>query len=64
MRLSEKAISEFKKIYSEELGVDLSKEQANEFGVSLLHLFRLVYRPIPTLKHLPDVHDVILGASK
>lgn len=59
MRLSEKAISEFKRIYAEKFGVDLSKEQANSYGIELLQLFKLVYRSIPSSKLLSGVRNAI-----
>ena len=47
MKLSQKAIDEFKVIYFKKFGVDLTDEQANELGVELLEFFKLIYRPIP-----------------
>lgn len=47
MKLSKKALSEFKAIYLEEFGVSLSEVEANKLGVELLELFRIIYRPIP-----------------
>lgn len=47
MQLSNKAITDFKKIYFKKFGVNLTDGEANEKGIELLTLFRLVYRPIP-----------------
>lgn len=47
MRLSKKAIDEFKVIYLQKFGIQLSDEQANELGVELLEFFKLIYKPIP-----------------
>ncbi len=47
MRLSKKAIDEFKVIYFLKFGIQLSDEQANELGVELLEFFKLIYKPIP-----------------
>ncbi len=47
MRLSKKAIEEFKAIYLEKYGVQLNDEQANELGVELLEFFKLIYKPFP-----------------
>lgn len=47
MRLSKKAVEEFKTIYFKKYGVQLTDEQANELGVELLEFFKLIYRPIP-----------------
>jgi len=47
MRLSKKAIKEFKEIYYREFGKVLSKEEAREKGQRLLSLFKIIYRAIP-----------------
>ena len=47
MRLSEKAIKEFKKIYYDEFGETISDKEAQEMGTNLLYLFRIIYRPVP-----------------
>lgn len=47
MQLSNEAISDFKRIYLKKFGVSLTDIEANEKGVDLLNLFRLLYRPIP-----------------
>lgn len=47
MRLSKKAIKEFKEIYFEEFGERISDEEAHEMGENLLSLFRIIYQPIP-----------------
>lgn len=44
--LSETALREFKKIYAEEFGEELSDEKATELGLNLLSLFNCIYRPI------------------
>jgi len=46
--LSHDAISEFQEIYQEELGIEISFEEASERAEKFLHLFKLVYQPIPT----------------
>ena len=48
MKLSDKAVIDFKKIYFEELKIVLTDEEANKQGVQLLKLMKIVYRPIPT----------------
>ena len=48
MRLSEKAIKEFKEIYKREFGETISDEKAQELGQSLLSLFKIIYRAIPS----------------
>jgi len=46
-KLSVKAISEFKKIYKKEFGIEIDDIQANKLGIELLEFFKLIYRPIP-----------------
>ena len=47
MKLSEEAIKEFKKIYYQEYGKQISDEEAQEKGQNLLSLFKIIYRAIP-----------------
>jgi len=44
--ISETALQEFKKLYVEEFGEEISDEQAMELGTSLLTLFDHIYRPV------------------
>ena len=44
--LSDKALEEFKEIWLEEIGEEISDEQAMELGLNLLSIFDAVYRPI------------------
>lgn len=44
--LSEQALTDFKRIYAEEYGVDISDEYALELAVNLLGLFDEIYRPV------------------
>ncbi len=44
--VSKEALEEFKRIYKEEKGEDISDELAMEEAASLLTLFDAVYRPI------------------
>ncbi|MCB9813210.1 MAG: hypothetical protein H6772_02255 [Pseudomonadales bacterium] len=45
--LSQKAIIEFQKIYQEELGTEISIEEASERAEKFLRLFKMIYQPIP-----------------
>lgn len=45
--ISEKALKEFKEIYKEEFGEDISDEEAIDLGTRLINLFKVIYRPIP-----------------
>ena len=44
--LSQKALEEFKKIWREEKGEDISDEKAAEEAINLLTLMDAVYKPI------------------
>lgn len=46
--LSEQALTDFKRIYADEYGEDISDEYALELAVNLLGLFNQVYRPLKT----------------
>jgi hypothetical protein len=50
MGLSKKAIKEFKQIYFEENGEEISDQKALELGTKLINLFRVICRPIPKKK--------------
>lgn len=47
MRLSKKAIKEFKGIYYKEFRRKISDQEAQEMGANLLSLFKIIYRPLP-----------------
>ncbi|PIR42207.1 hypothetical protein CO058_02105 [candidate division WWE3 bacterium CG_4_9_14_0_2_um_filter_35_11] len=47
MRLSKKAIDDFKIIYFEEFKVELTNEEANVKGLELLNFIKLIYKPMP-----------------
>ena len=47
MRLNKKAIDEFKEIYFRELGQNITDEEAQELGSSLISLFKMICRLIP-----------------
>ena len=44
--ISDAALQEFKKLYVEEFGEEISDERATELGVNLLTLFHHIYRPV------------------
>ena len=48
--LSKKAIAEYRQIYQEEFGKEISYAEALEQGTKLLSLMRVVYRPIPAIQ--------------
>jgi hypothetical protein len=47
MKLSDKAIFDFQKIYQSIFGVGLNEEEANEKGLELLEFMQMVYREVP-----------------
>jgi len=53
--VSEKALQEFKKLWREEFGEDISDEKALEEATALLTMFDVIYRPIP--KAWSDEYD-------
>ena len=48
MRLSAKAIKEFKEIWKDEFNEELSDAEAEEHGIRLLSLFSILSRPLPS----------------
>ena len=52
MKLSKKAVDDFKKIYFEEFKVTLTDYEANKKGLSLLEFIKLIYKPIPVEKQI------------
>jgi len=44
--ISDTALQEFKKIYREEYGQDISNEKAMELAVNLLVLYKQIYHPL------------------
>lgn len=46
MKISRQALEDFKAIYKEDLGVDLSDDIATTKATNLLLLFKHIYRPL------------------
>ena len=46
--LTREAIEEFKKAYKEVYNEDISDAKALDLGISLLNMFKVVYRPFKT----------------
>ncbi|MDE1970033.1 MAG: hypothetical protein KGI50_00425 [Patescibacteria group bacterium] len=44
--ISEEAFEEYKKIYKEEFGADITDEEAMEQATSLLTMMNAIYRPV------------------
>lgn len=47
MKLTQQAIKDFQKAYEEDFGEKISEAKAEEMGIELIELFRIIYRPIP-----------------
>jgi len=62
MSLSKQAINEFKSIYKEEFGEDISDRKAYELAANLLSLFKIIYRPISKERKKKEKEAV--GVSK
>jgi len=45
MKLSEKKIAEFKALWKQETGKDITDKEAEEYATDLLELMKLVYYP-------------------
>lgn len=56
--LSHEALEDFKKIWREQFGEDISDEKATEEGINLLTMFNVIYRPIKKewLKEYEEKH--------
>lgn len=46
MMLSEEHITKFQKLYKEHFGKEISRAEAYDKGIRLLHLVELIYKPI------------------
>lgn len=56
--LSDKHISNFLKIYKEQFGVEISREEAQKQAVQLLQLVKTVYQPV-TLEEYENIETQI-----
>lgn len=57
MKLSKKALKEFKQIYLEEYGKELKDSEALEKATKLLVLVKAIYKPIPNLHVVKGSND-------
>lgn len=48
IKLSKETVEEFRAIWKEEFQEEISYEQAELEGKKLVHLFSLIYRPLPS----------------
>lgn len=64
MRLSTKAIQEFKEICREEFGIELSDDEAQLYATRLLELFWLLFvGSSPPVPHADNIHDDVDTAN-
>lgn len=54
MKLTTKQIEQFRQLYKEKLGKEISTQEAQNKGLALVNLMRLVYKPI-TKEDLADL---------
>lgn len=47
MRFTDDALDEFRAIYRDEFGEEITRDQAQEMGARLVDLLRLLLRPLP-----------------
>ncbi len=47
MQLTQEALNEFKQIYREDLGINLTNEETLGLATSFFNLMQAVYRPLP-----------------
>ncbi len=48
MKLSHQVIKDFRKAYQADFGEDITDAEAEEIGIRLLTLLKIIYKPIPT----------------
>jgi len=49
--LDDKDIAEFQRIYREQFGKDISKQDALEQGIKLITLMKVIYKPMTREQH-------------
>jgi hypothetical protein len=59
MKLSKKAIDEFKEIYFREFGQNITDEEAQVLGSNLISLFKIICRSVPEDTNSDFSGDVI-----
>jgi hypothetical protein len=61
MMISDQALQEFKTIWRNETGQEMTDKEALTAAVALLHLFDVIYHPIP--KEWSDDYDKTNGTA-
>lgn len=57
LTLKDSTLTELKKIYKEQFGVEIDDATANKMGIELLEFFKLIYRPIPIQQDLQKLKN-------
>ena len=60
--ISPELLQEFKQLYAAQYGEELPDQEALERALSLLRLFRAIYKPIPA--HKQDLYKNLGGCYK
>ena len=53
MRFTDDALDEFRTIYRDEFGEDITRDEAQEMGTRVVELLRLLLRPLPSATESP-----------
>ena len=53
MKLTPEALDEFRGIYLDEFGEEITRDEAQEMGTRLVDLLRLLLRPLPKAHGVP-----------
>ena len=63
MKLTPEALDEFRRIYEDEFGEEITRDQAQEMGTRLVDLLRLLLRPLPKANGAPPKPDELTRRS-
>lgn len=64
MKLSHQAIKDFRKAYQADFGEDITDAEAEEIGIRLLTLLKIIYKPIPTNEKDHQTSDNPYGSGR
>ncbi len=57
MKLTPEALDEFRAIYRDEFGEEITRDEAQEMGTRLVDLLRLLLRPLPNAQRASPPPD-------
>ncbi|MFC1856039.1 hypothetical protein ACFL2A_05820 [Thermodesulfobacteriota bacterium] len=57
MQLSKQAIEDFRRIYKEEYGEEISEEEANKLGVNLLNFYKIILKKPPNTPNNQEIYE-------